>query len=315
MHLRSPYVRLVHEVPQKGPLTPGDNALGALMPKRTNRDKWFDMSNDMVCEANLSGYFTRLNAAWVGYLGFSVNELKARPYLEFIHPDDREATIAAAGSLAERPSDVVNFENRYATKDGGWLWLLWSAHSDGEKIYAVAKDISERKQLEAKRDGLLARAEAIAKTDALTGLANRRSLDEEIRRELARAGRMAHLVTVAMLDIDRFKAYNDRFGHPAGDELLREAAHAWRLAIRQSDFIARYGGEEFAVLLPDCPLSDASVVIQRLRAGTPDGQTVSAGIAVWDGAESAESLLMRADQALYEAKRAGRDRLVGATRT
>jgi diguanylate cyclase (GGDEF)-like protein/PAS domain S-box-containing protein len=282
-------------------------------PGTTAPDKWFDMSNDMACEASLDGYFTRLNGAWEAQLGFSAQELMAQPYLEFVHPDDREATLAAAGALAEGPSDIVNFENRYATKATGWIWLLWSARSDGERIYAVAKDISARKQREAERETRLERAEALAKTDALTGLPNRRSLDEELRREIARAQRMGHQVTVAMLDIDKFKAYNDSLGHPAGDELLREAASAWRLAVRQTDFIARYGGEEFAVLLPACSPAEARHVIERLRGVTPAGQTVSAGVATWEPPESPESVLKRADQALYEAKHCGRDRLVAFT--
>ncbi len=236
----------------------------------------------------------------------------ARPYIELIHPEDLEQTIAAAGSLGEGPTDLVNFENRYATKDGGWRWLLWSARSDGKKIYAVAKDISGRKQLEAERETLLARVEAMARTDELTGLANRRALDEEIRRELARSQRLGHQVTVAMLDVDHFKAYNDRRGHPAGDALLREAANAWRIAIRETDFIAHYGGEEFVVILPGCPPGNAPDVLQRLRDATPDGQTVSGGVATWDRSETSECLLARADSALYEAKRAGRDRLVAA---
>jgi diguanylate cyclase (GGDEF)-like protein len=115
-----------------------------------------------------------------------------------------------------------------------------------------------------------------------------------------------------MLDLDRVKAYNDRHGHPSGDALLREAAGAWRIAIRETDFIARYGGEEFVVILPACPPGDAPDVLQRLREQTPDGQTVSGGIATWDRSESAESLLARADRALYEAKHAGRDRLITA---
>lgn len=280
------------------------------MPAEGSRDSWFDMSNDMACEASLDGYFTRLNGSWERCLGFTAEELMARPYAEFIHPQDLEATVAAAGSLAEGPTDLVNFENRYATKDGGWRWLLWSARSDGGMIYAVAKDISERKQLEAEREKLLARVEAMARTDELTGVANRRALDEELRRELARAARMGHQVSIALLDLDRFKAYNDCHGHLAGDELLRDAATAWRLTIRQIDFIARYGGEEFIVILPSCPPGNAAAVIERLRAATPGEQTVSAGVAVWDGSESAESILMRADRALYEAKRAGRDRMV-----
>jgi diguanylate cyclase (GGDEF)-like protein/PAS domain S-box-containing protein len=288
------------------------NDLSVTAPGGEPADMWFEMSSDLACEADHEGYLTRLNAAWEACLGFSVSELMARPYLEFVHPEDVQSTAAAAGALAVDPMDPVSFENRFATKDGGWQWLLWSARSDGKTIYAVGKDISVRKRLEYEREVLLARMEAMARTDELTGLANRRALDEEIRRELARAGRMDHQVTLAMLDFDHFKAYNDCYGHPAGDMLLREAATAWRIEIRQSDFIGRWDGEEFIVVLPDCSSVGASDVIERLRAVTPDGQTVSGGIATWDGSESAESLLARAGRALYAAKHTGRDRLIAA---
>ena len=270
------------------------------------------MFNDLACEASLDGYFTRLNGSWEQCLGFSPEELMARPFAELIHPEDIEPTFEVASSLREGSFEVVNFENRYATKDGSWRWLLWSARSDGQRIYAVAKDITERKQREDEQSAQLARLEAIARTDELTGLPNRRALDEELRRELARSKRMGYQLSVAMLDIDHFKIYNDQHGHPAGDSLLRYASRAWRLAIRETDFIARYGGEEFVVLLPACPPGNAPEIIGRLRAATPGGQTVSGGIAVWDGSESAESLLARADQALYAAKREGRDCVVAA---
>ena len=173
-------------------------------------------------------------------------------------------------------------------------------------------DIGERERLLSEREALLARLEAMARTDELTGLANRRAVDEEIRREIARAGRMGHQVTLAILDLDRFADYNDRHGHSAGDVLLCDAATAWRIAIRQSDFIGRYGGEEFIVILPDCSPAGACAVLERLRIVTPHGQTVSGGIATWDRSESAESLLGRADRALHAAKHAGRDRLLTA---
>lgn len=88
------------------------------------RDPRFDVSNDLFCEANLDGYLTPLNGSREKILGFSAQELMARPYVEFIHPEDIESSIAAAGSLAEEPTDLVNFENRFAIKDGGWRWLL-----------------------------------------------------------------------------------------------------------------------------------------------------------------------------------------------
>lgn len=268
----------------------------------------------MLCEASLDGYFTRVNSEWEKCLGWTAEELTSRPYAELIHPDDLEATYAAAGGLADGPSDVIAFENRYRAKDGSYRWLLWSSRSDGERIYAVAKDITDRKAGDEEREQLLALSEAMARTDSLTGLPNRRAWDEELMRELARAERYDYLVSVAMIDLDRFKAFNDAKGHAAGDELLRESANAWRLALRTTDFVARVGGEEFAVLLPHCPPGDAPHVLDRLRAATPQGQTCSAGVAIWDRVEGADALLERADSALYEAKRAGRDRVVAAGR-
>ena len=126
---------------------------------------------------------------------------------------------------------------------------------------------------------MLEAAKESARIDALTTLPNRRGWDEALSRELARARREQTPFCIALLDLDHFKAFNDTNGHQAGDRLLRRAASAWKLALRQSDLVARYGGEEFAVLLPICDLDEAMEVIERLRAATPEGQTVSAGVA------------------------------------
>ncbi|MEA2290546.1 MAG: hypothetical protein QOD55_2543 [Solirubrobacteraceae bacterium] len=150
----------------------------------------------------------------------------------------------------------------------------------------------------------------IARTDALTGVPNRRGWDEQLITELARAARTETPVCVALLDLDHFKDFNDRCGHPQGDRLLREVAAAWRDELRTMDVLARYGGEEFGVILPGCRLEMAAAIIDRLRALTPSGQTTSAGVVSWGPGESAEALVGRADRALYDAKRAGRDRTV-----
>ena len=115
-----------------------------------------------------------------------------------------------------------------------------------------------------------------------------------------------------MVDLDDFKAFNDTFGHAAGDAFLASAAEHWRASLRATDFLARYGGEEFAVLLPDCTVAQAALLVERLRSETPSHQTCSVGIAHFDGHEDADALLGRADVALYEAKRLGRDRVVTA---
>ena len=141
---------------------------------------------------------------------------------------------------------------------------------------------------------------------------NRRVWEEELPRELERARRMGTGVCVAMIDLDNFKAYNDRNGHQAGDLVLKEAAAAWRTEVRSTDLLARYGGEEFVLLLPACALEDAIRIVERLRLVTPL-VTCSVGLAFWDFQEASEGLVERADKALYAAKAEGRNRHVLAS--
>jgi diguanylate cyclase (GGDEF)-like protein len=147
----------------------------------------------------------------------------------------------------------------------------------------------------------------LCERDPLTGLLNRRAWDMALTGSLRKRRRPMY---VALIDLDRFKDFNDRYGHPAGDALLRRAAVAWRSALRTSDVLARYGGEEFAILFAGIGTESALEIIDRVRLATVGEQTVSVGIAIWDGRENADSLVCRADSALYEAKRAGRDRVV-----
>jgi diguanylate cyclase (GGDEF)-like protein len=148
-----------------------------------------------------------------------------------------------------------------------------------------------------------------ALTDPLTELPNRRAWDAHIGSTM---GDGEHPVAVAMFDIDRFKQFNDSYGHPAGDRLLRETAAAWRREIRADDFLARLGGEEFALLLTGHHTASVKALVERLRKSMPGEQTVSAGIAVRIDGETPDQLLSRADRALYEAKAAGRNRAVFA---
>ncbi len=160
------------------------------------------------------------------------------------------------------------------------------------------------------RADLISRLNNLAETDELTGLPNRRVWDETIRRAVGYAGRTGRPLCVGVIDLDHFKDFNDRHGHQGGDRLLKSAAAAWRTVLRGGDTLARYGGEEFAVALPSCIAPEAEIVLERLRALTPDGQTCSVGLAEWVFGESAEELVARADEALYQAKRGGRDALV-----
>jgi diguanylate cyclase (GGDEF)-like protein len=162
-------------------------------------------------------------------------------------------------------------------------------------------------------DDALERLSAQATTDGLTGLANRRAWDERLAHEIAAARRSGSTLTLALLDFDHFKRFNEAHGHAAGDRLLCAFARRALTALREVDVLARWGGEEFAVLLPSCPSEAAAAsILDRIRSSVPYNQSCSVGLATWDGREKVEELMRRADDALYLVKSRGRDMVVSA---
>jgi diguanylate cyclase (GGDEF)-like protein len=224
--------------------------------------------------------------------------------------DARAASCqAVAGSTSAAWIPVIRDDHCVGVLAVGWATLVPQLpQRDHELLRLLAAEAA----ITIHRTDLLARLQSTARTDPLTGLPNRRVWDEDLARELARAQRHGGSLCLALLDLDHFKAYNDTYGHQAGDELLALAATAWRPELRTTDTIARYGGEEFAVLLPHSDEAGALSVVERLLAVVPLDQTASAGVAVWDGSEGSEALVARADAALYEAKGAGRARALVA---
>ena len=173
--------------------------------------------------------------------------------------------------------------------------------------------VTRMAQLLAQAERTSKQVRELSRRDELTGLPNRRAWVDELPRVLEQARRDGLPVSIGMIDLDHFKTFNDRYGHPAGDRLLKEAAAAWHGALRRSDLLARYGGEEFIVLLPGTDLRQAVVALERLRGATPPATTFSAGVATWDGVETSEDLVYRADMTLYRAKDAGRDRVLSGS--
>jgi diguanylate cyclase (GGDEF)-like protein/PAS domain S-box-containing protein len=270
--------------------------------------QFFDLSMDLLCIANFEGYFLQLSHGWSQALGWSLDELKSRPFVEFVHPDDIAATVTEAQKLTEGAL-TINFENRYRCKDGSFRWLLWSATTSAEKhlFYAVARDITERKCAEdTLRHG--------ASYDSLTDLPNRTALNERLTRLLGRTRHdPEHHIAVLYLDLDGFKPVNDTFGHAAGDTLLQAAARRLEAAVRPGDFVSRLGGDEFVVVLEDVGDGQvAQTVCERIsdafiKPFQIDGKELQTGISVGIAVSQLQherpmDILRDADAHMYLAK-------------
>jgi len=277
------------------PASSGDEQIGRL----------FEMTSDLLAAISLDGRFTLLNPAWEQLLGWSIEELKAHPMQELVHPDDLEQTLALTLAGHHRPAQFVNFTNRYRHRDGSWRWLLWSARCDGEAWYAAAKDVTDRMWLERQ-----------ALHDPLTKLPNRLLLMDRARQALSRLRRSNGPIALLFIDLDRFKAINDSLGHAVGDHLLISVSERLAEMLRDSDTVARLGGDEFVILAEDLDSdAEALAVAERVlhaleepfQVGSAEvSMLASVGVSITHDPEAEpEDLLREADVAMYRAKGAG----------
>src|SRR4051794_2160055 len=269
-------------------------------------DRHFAMAPGMLAIADGRGRFTRLNPAWEKALGWTADELMAESYLRLVHPDDLARTQEEAAKAMDPDGEIADLETRLRTRDGRWRWLLWNARWDGRAWYAVATDITARKELEHH-----------ALHDALTGLPNAALVTDRLRAAILRLRREGGAVLALVLDVDDLTLVNEIHGHAAGDGLLRQIATRLSESLRASDSVGRLGGDSFLVVA-EGPGGAAGIdsVIARVRRvleqplSTPDGMltaTACIGVAVArDAGAGAEDLLRDADVALRRARFAGR---------
>jgi diguanylate cyclase (GGDEF)-like protein len=210
------------------------------------------------------------------------------------------------------------------TTDASVIGLLVVEHHSGRRVerrvVSMIEQFAAHGALALRNSLLMQEVQTLADTDALTGVANRRIFSQALDREISRSARTNEPVSLMMIDIDHFKKYNDTHGHQAGDDVLRAVGAALKEASREFDIPARYGGEEFAVILPECSARQAVGVAERLREivcaiELEQPITASAGVATFPtNATDSESLIRTADEALYESKKDGRDRLTKSRR-
>lgn len=294
-------------------------------------------AEDMIILSSLDDRRRYVSPAVRRLTGFTEEEFLALRNLESVHPADRDHARTVIASLAAGKLDHT-FRYRIPCKDGSWRWVEGYVHgfleSNSQNVggyVATVRDISTLKETEenwmAERAVLAQENQHlahIANRDELTGIANRRAFNLVLQHETARHARSDKPIALLMVDVDWFKKYNDRYGHPAGDECLRLIAQALAGTVgRASDYVARLGGEEFAVLLPGTDAEGAHRVAEKMtetirslniaHEDSPFGRvTVCIGISLWPSHYTTESayLVQQADRALYEGKSRGRNTIV-----
>lgn len=299
----------------------------ALAESEANFRLLAEYSSDVVSRIGRDNVRRYISPACIRVLGYTPEELTGRSALELASSEHRAEIEQAIARLWSRQAQEVVMTFEASKKDGSKVWLESalrvardaSARPDG--IVSVTRDITARKKLEAQ-------LRELSRTDGLTGIPNRRAFDDALAMEWRRAMRESGAsLSLALIDIDHFKKFNDEYGHPAGDDCLRLVASAIGATVqRPGDLAARFGGEEFALLLPNTDARGAEIIAERVRAavmalaiphaGNAPRQvvTISLGIATMRssglGREKPDAgiLVMAADSALYEAKRLGRNR-------
>jgi len=289
-------------------------------------------SRDAIIVADLSGHRRYGSASAEHISGWKPEELMTEEGIELIHPDDRARAQAIMQELNSGTEGAM-IECRVRKEDGDYIWVEASlrvvkGQMDGEpsRMLNIVRDISQRKEAELKLQAAYDAVEALAVTDALTDLANRRRFDQYLATEWRRSARDRQPLSLIMMDVDKFKAYNDNYGHVRGDSCLKQIAEACMDVVsRPGDLVARYGGEEFAVILPNTDNAGAVKVAQEIcdsvsfrrlpHVGNAFGVvTISLGCAtiIPKFGKHLHDLVESADKALYRAKSGGRNQVRSA---
>lgn len=287
-------------------------------------------SVDVICCSGFDRVVRYISPSCFNLLGWKPEELIGNGPEAYILPEDLPLLDTAGVNILAAKDHIDITTIRMRRKDGSIVWVEInvrlvrdSVTGEPKEYVIVMRDMTERK-------GLEERLSALALTDGLTGLLNRRSFDEALAREWKRAVRHGSEISLLFLDLDHFKRFNDRYGHQAGDDCLCAVAAAVSGAVRATDRVARYGGEEIAVILPSTSTAGAAEAAEKVRSaiealrlpheGNPEGGgwlTVSVGVATALARHGGTmrmpaSLLQSADNAMYKAKHEGRNRVVTA---
>ena len=301
----------------------------ALMASEDQFRQLVNNSHDIIYTLNQDGVFTFVSPAWTSLLGHPVDEVTGHSFTEFVHPEDHSICESALTQLFATGEVRTDIEYRVRHRDHGWHWHSSNAlpmkDMTGKVVgfEGTAKDITVQRELEIT-------VRQMAFYDLLTKLPNRRLLIDRLSQVMAASKRSSSYAALMFLDLDNFKPLNDTHGHGVGDLLLIEVAHRLTDSVREMDTVARFGGDEFVVLLSDLgttePTSQALVVAEKIRASLAEPYllttqqtgvadkviehhcSVSIGVVVFVNHDLSQTDLLKwADDAMYQAKAAGRN--------
>lgn len=276
-----------------------------------------DNLNDLVQCIAPDGHIIYTNSAWRRALGYTEEEVGRLTFLDVLHPRYHAHCCKVFEKLMHSPTEE-RIECSFVTRAGEEVPLEGSVNSrfqDGAPYYTrgIFRDIVERLKAERLSKQLLESEAAYARTDPLTGLANRRRFHEAIETELSSSRRYRYPLSLLYIDIDNFKSHNDTYGHASGDRVLQTVASSVKNAARKEDTAARYGGDEFLVLLPHAGIDAAFKAAERLKHALDEAVLAEAwdvgfsiGVATASDESDAVALIRAADAAMYQAKRAGK---------
>jgi diguanylate cyclase (GGDEF)-like protein/PAS domain S-box-containing protein len=282
-------------------------------------------ASDIVFRLDNTGHVTFVNPAALRVTGYEEKELIGRHYPTFIRPDMQEEAMKFFGRQFVKRIPNTYSEYPVIVKDGREIWLGQNTQlifQDGKVVafQAVARDITERKRMEEALKESENRYRELSIVDDLTQLYNSRHFYFQLRIELDRSNRYEQPLTLLLLDLDNFKAFNDAYGHVEGDQVLWRLGQVVKRCLRETDLAYRYGGEEFTIILPMTTSADGAVTAERIRTefrketfspapGRDVLVTVSIGLAQYRPQEEMKAFVHRVDQLMYQGKKNGKDRV------
>ncbi len=284
----------------------------------------FDSIHDPFRIINRSYRIIKANEAYARMKGKAAEDLPGRPCYDVLY--NRSVTCeACVVEKTFRSSNPCAQEKLVMTPEGMKAWMeiytypVFNEKHEVTHVIEYARDITDRKTMEEEKERLINKLNLLSTTDSLTGLLNRRALNDILEHEIDRASRYLTDLSLIICDIDRFKQINDAHGHTAGDLALQTISETFKSVLRKADLLGRYGGDEFMIILPETSLTGAKNLAEKIRAAVadaefriPEGKAIRLSISIGVAScctpvENIDTLVARADSALYAAKQAGRN--------